>query len=180
MQDESFLVHPQPPLLHFAFIERLICLQSFSNPKGERWEWCNFSRESVEWKFSRVASASEARFICEKFRARGGRRHGGLCTWGSHPKVDSQSQPCTSTPSEFSAERFLSRAQNFFFFFPPTQPKRIFFPLSHEKQRLSGESQWIVFHVASKWDLQYLDKKQFFVVAVEQKHWELYRSVQFL
>lgn len=36
----SFGIHPQPPLLHFAFIERLIRLQSFSN--SARWEWCNY------------------------------------------------------------------------------------------------------------------------------------------
>lgn len=35
---QDILIHPQPPLLQFTFIERLIWLQSFSNSGRE---WCN-------------------------------------------------------------------------------------------------------------------------------------------
>lgn len=46
---------------------------------------------------------------------------------------------------------------------------------------LSERVSWVVFRVQTKWDLQkyFSIKNDFFVVAAEQKHWELYRSAQF-
>lgn len=165
----SFWIHPQPPLLHFAFNERLICFLSFSNLRvmqfGESEKILARERERKTENYS-----TNMRKLCRDLgpefsssRAK---------TFWLQPMADgSSTTPKAASSCKFSFEHRLTSER---FLSPTHTPTRSrYFSHCHMKNspRESG----------ARWDLQVLDKKYFFsVVAFKQKHWELYRSIQFL